>query len=142
MSNSNSSQEGTPRAPRFIATTAFGRCASSWSITRQPASAVYVPGEPVTSSVDAGGTQPLSYQWLAEHADGWGDVAGETSPVLVVPTRPGVAVPAQRVVVTNSAGIAVSAPASVTAATGRIEITEPAPGARYHPASPAPPSST
>ena len=84
-------------------------------ITTQPASESVIVGQPATFTVVATGTSPLSYQWQQQNGV---VITGATAPIYTTP--PSVATDSGlqfRVVVSNSAGEAVSDFATLTVAT-------------------------
>ncbi len=77
------------------------------AITSQPVGALVLPGSPVSFSVTATGTGPLSYQWRK----GGVDIAGATGPTHAIASVADSDVGSYSVVVTNAAGSVVSAAA-------------------------------
>jgi glucose/arabinose dehydrogenase len=96
------------------------------AITSHPASATITEGQPVTFSVSASGSQPLSYQWQKNGSNISGANNASYTIASVLPSDAG----QYRVVVSNSAGSATSnaATLSVTAfnAAPTAKITSPA----------------
>ncbi|HPC60588.1 MAG TPA: immunoglobulin domain-containing protein [Verrucomicrobiota bacterium] len=81
-------------------------------IVTQPQSQTVNAGDTVTFTVEAGGTEPLSYQWRFNGAD----LEGATSSAFVIADVREIHGGAYSVVVSNVAGVAVSADALLTVA--------------------------
>lgn len=77
------------------------------SITLDPQSQAVLPGTTVLLTVQAQGTSPLTYQWRLEG----GDLAGETNSLLQLSSVTAGHEGIYTVIVTNSFGFAISAPA-------------------------------
>ena len=100
-------------------------------ITQHPASQTISVGQPVTFTVSASGTAPLSYQWQRDHVN----IAGATSASYTIAAVSAADNNAQfRCVVSNAQGNAVSNDATLTV-TGNsapvATITQPVVGALY-----------
>ena len=101
------------------------------SITQHPVSQIVPVGQPVTFTVSASGTPPLTYQWQRNG----GDVTGATNSAYSISSvSTGDSGAAFRCVVSNAAGSAISNAATLTV-TGNsppvATITQPAAGALY-----------
>jgi hypothetical protein len=83
-------------------------------ITQQPQSQTVLPGTNVTFTVVASGTEPLSYQWrFGVPGVGGGNLAGATGANLVVSNVSAANLGNYRVIVSNAAGVATSAVATL-----------------------------
>ena len=80
------------------------------TITTQPASRTVTAGQSATFTVAASGTAPLSYQWQKDGAN----LAGATSATLTLSSVTSANAGSYRAVVSNSAGSATSAAATLT----------------------------
>ncbi len=80
------------------------------TITTQPASRTVTAGANVTFTVAASGTAPLSYQWQKDSVN----LAGATSATLTLSSVTSANAGSYRAVVSNSAGSATSAAATLT----------------------------
>ena len=101
-------------------------------IATQPVGQSVVAGTPVSFSVGAAGTAPLSYQWQAtNNVNGFtnlvngGQISGANTNILTISNvTPNWAL-VYRVIVTNSVGSVTSAPASLTVQTVPVITTQP-----------------
>ncbi len=109
---------GSGSATSAAATLTVNAAPADPRITAQPADQTVTAGQPVSLTVAATGSTPLTYQW---QKNGW-DIAGATAESLTIPAALGPdSGAAFRVVVSNGAGSVTSAAATLT--------VKPAPGA-------------
>ncbi len=105
--------------------------ATAPAITTQPAGRTVTEGATVTFSVVASGTAPLSYQWLKNGAN----IAGATSASLTLTAVTTASAGTYSVRVSNTAGSATSAGATLTVnstpARPTVAIASPVDGATY-----------
>jgi beta-galactosidase len=95
--------------------------ATAPTITASPASVTLSPGQTTTLSVVAAGTAPLAYQWQVANAAGaFANIASATSSSYTTGTAG-----TYRVVVSNAAGTATSATATITVASLPIIVEQP-----------------
>ena len=92
------------------------------TIVTQPAGISVAPGSNVTFSVTAGGTAPLSYQWLKNG----GVISGATAATLNLANVSVTDAAGYSVVVTNSVGKVTSGSAVLTVVTPLVILTQPA----------------
>jgi glucose/arabinose dehydrogenase len=101
------------------------------AITTQPVSQTVTAGQPVTFSVTATGTAPLSYQWQRNTVN----ITGATSASYTIASTQASHAGTYRVIVTNSAGSVTSNNATLTVnafnAPPEAQIITPAAGALY-----------
>jgi glucose/arabinose dehydrogenase len=100
------------------------------SITSQPASTTAGVGQQVTFSVNATGTQPLTYQWQR----GTSNISGATSSSYTLTAQASDSGATFRVIVTNAVGSVTSNAATLTVSSNAAPtatITSPAVGALY-----------
>ncbi|MCD9017091.1 PQQ-dependent sugar dehydrogenase [Parachryseolinea silvisoli] len=101
------------------------------AIVTQPASQTVTAGQPVTFSVTATGTAPLSYQWQRNNAN----ITGATSASYTIANTQASHAGTYRVIVSNSAGSVTSSNATLTVnafnAPPEAQIVTPAAGALY-----------
>jgi hypothetical protein len=81
-------------------------------ITQQPIGGPAIPGGTVTLTVQAGGSQPLNFQWSQDNSD----LTGETNATLVLTNISSLASGDYRVRVSNGFGSVTSVTATVTVA--------------------------
>ena len=123
---SNSAGSATSAA----ATLAVNPAVVAPAITTQPASQTVTAGANVSFTVAASGTAPLSYQWQKDRAN----LAGATSATLTLSSVTSANAGSYRAVVSNSAGSATSAAATLTvnpAPALSISLASPINGAVY-----------
>ncbi len=84
------------------------------SITTQPSSATVTLGQPVSFTVGAGGTVPLSYQWYKGAVGSGSLISGANSSTYTIATTTGSSAGDYYVVVTNDAGTATSNAATLS----------------------------
>jgi hypothetical protein len=98
-------------ATSAAATLTVNAAAVAPSITAQPANQTVTAGQTATFTVVAGGTSPLSYQWQKNGANVAGAIAASYTTPATTPSDSGSTF---LVVVTNTAGTATSAAATLT----------------------------
>ena len=104
-----------------ILVTAYDATVVPPAITSSPVSQTVIQGSPVALTVTATGSDPLSYQW---YKDGW-PLAGSTAPGLVLNAAVAGDSGSYLVLVRNSAGSAISAPAALTVLVPPSIVTDP-----------------
>jgi len=105
------------------------------AIGTQPRSQTVSAGQPVTFSVSASGTAPLSYQWQRDAGSGFANIAGATaSSYTIGSTSLSDSGDRFRVIVRNGAGSVTSSSATLTVTSNRAPvgaITSPSTTTRY-----------
>lgn len=92
------------------------------AITSQPTSQIVTAGASVTLSVQATGSNPLTYQWFRAGSA----LAGATSPSLVIASAQTTNMGSYYVLVTNAAGSATSATATLSLVSSPVVTSDPA----------------
>ncbi len=98
------------------------------AVNTQPATATTVVGDRIDFQASFTSAQPMNYQWQAISGGTTNSLAGATNPVLTLTNLPLASTAAYQLVASNSLGVAVSAPATLTvgsvpAAVGNIVTT-------------------